>query len=97
MSAATSEYLESAPRAAFVAAPVHHFTVTAYLEPSVLSRVVELFVLRDLIPHDVRCRTVGDDELRVDVAVCGLAQAKAEHVAARLRQFPTVLNVLLRS
>ncbi len=89
MSLATSE-LAVAPE------PAHRFTVTAHLEPSVLSRVVELFVLRDLIPHDVHCRSQGE-ELRVDVAVAGMDPDKAEHVAARIRQFPTVLSVLLRS
>ncbi|MEQ9641661.1 MAG: hypothetical protein RIM84_16680 [Alphaproteobacteria bacterium] len=93
MSAATPEPLNAAPEPALA----HQFTVTAHLEPSVLSRVVELFVLRDLIPHDVRCRQVGNEALRIDVAVRGLAPDKAEHVAARIRQFPAVLSVLLRS
>jgi acetolactate synthase small subunit len=90
MSVAPSEAPTPAPEPAF------RYTVTAHFEPSVLSRVVELFVLRDLIPYDLHCRQVGDDGLRIDLGVRGMTPEQADHVATRIRQFPTVLSVLLR-
>jgi hypothetical protein len=77
------------------AEPAWRFAVRGLLEPSVLSRVIEMFVLRDLIPHQVASRAV-DDELRIDLAVRGLSAQQAEHLAQRIRQFPAVLGVLLQ-
>lgn len=75
----------------------YRYTVRAVADPSVLSRVVELFALRDLIPTHVECRLLGVQapELRVDVSVAGLEPAQADHLAVRMRQFPMVLNVLM--
>ena len=70
------------------------FTVRAVREPSVLSRVVELFVLRDLIPAHVRCEA-GETTILVELTVDGLDDVQANHVAQRIRQFPTVESVLL--
>ncbi len=72
----------------------HHFTVRAEREPSVLSRVVELFVLRDLIPSRVVCEADANG-IRLEVVVDGLDEVQANHVAQRIRQFPTVESVLL--
>lgn len=74
------------------------FSVRAAVEPSVLSRVVEQFVLRDLIPQSVTSQVLaGRAELRVDLEVTGLTTQQAEHVAQRIRQFPPVLGVLMET
>lgn len=72
------------------------YYVSAVADPSVLSRVVELFVLRDLIPSRVSCRRHAGDELRIDLEVAGLAEHEAGHVARRLRGIPTVTGVMLQ-
>jgi len=74
----------------------HRYHVRAVADPSVLSRVVEQFVLRDLIPDRVSCRRHGADELRIDLEVAGLAEHEAGHVARRLSAFPSVTGVLLQ-
>ena len=72
------------------------FTVHAQLEPSVLSRVLELFVLRDIIPAKLSCHR--DDDARrllIHIESADLAADKIDHLAERIRQFPTVLSVLI--
>ncbi len=91
-----SSQSQAAPSASDESAPARsHFTVRAVCEPSVLSRVVELFVLRDLIPARVNCEA-NDERLTIEVVVDGMAADRADHVAQRIRQFPTVDSVLLR-
>lgn len=77
--------------------PAYRFCVRSAVDPSVLSRVVELFALRDLVPHAVSSRLDGrrEPELRIDVDVCGLADNEAEHIARRIDQFMPVISVLL--
>ena len=73
------------------------FSVRAASDPSVLSRVVELFVLRDLVPRHVACQLIEErSELRIDLEVDGLKPSEAEHVARRMRQFPPVIGVLMQ-
>ena len=72
------------------------YHVRAVADPSVLSRVVELFVLRNLIPNRVNCWRHATHELRIDLEVAGLAEREACHVAKRLGAFPAVTGVLLR-
>lgn len=78
-------------------AVLRRYCVSAAVDPSALSRVIELFALRDLVPARVSSRLVEgtDPELRIDVDVAGLADQEAEHVARRLAQFPCVLRVLM--
>jgi hypothetical protein len=80
-----------------VAEAVYCYAVTASVEPSVLSRVIELFTLRDLIPAAVSCRQVrrNEPELRIDVEVSGLDAQHAEHLALRMRNMLPVISVLL--
>ena len=90
-----SSRAQAAPSAADHSAPARsHFTVRAVREPSVLARVIELFVLRDLIPARVVCEA-NDEQITIEVVVDGMEAAKADHVAQRIRQFPTVESVLL--
>ncbi|MDP6567983.1 MAG: hypothetical protein QF578_24370 [Alphaproteobacteria bacterium] len=76
--------------------PAHHrFLVQAEAEPSVLARVVELFVLRDLLPQTVSCRQDGPARLRLDVTVDGLEEGVADHLAARMRNIMPVVTVIV--
>ena len=77
--------------------PSFHYSLRAYREPSVLSRVIEMFALRDLIPHQVDCREVAAEEaeLQIDVAVRGLDPMHARHLADRMRNIVPVRQVAL--
>lgn len=77
--------------------PQRRFQVQAVAEPSVLSRVIEQFALRNLVPCQVDCRLDRSCEpsLAIDVRVRGLSDQEAAHVARRLGQFPMVLGVRL--
>ena len=70
-----------------------HFTVRAEAEPSVLPRVLEPFVLRNLVPLAVHCRRERAG-LRIDVTVAGLEVREVEHLTRRLNQLVPVLTVL---
>lgn len=80
--------------------PVRHvYSITAQAEPSVLARVVEMFVLRDLIPASLTCRqqpgAYGVEMLRIEVEVAGMDHQHAEHVAHRMRNIMPVAGVML--
>ena len=76
---------------------LRRYCVSAAVDPSSLARVIEQFVLRDLVPSRVSARLVEgtDPELRIDVDVAGLEDQEAEHVARRIGAFPCVLRVLV--
>ncbi len=76
---------------------IHHFLIQALPEPSVLSRVLELFALRDLLPSEVTCRCPGGEngELHIHIAMDGLPRQKAAHLAARMRNIIPVSRVVL--
>ncbi len=75
----------------------HHFLIQAQPEPSALSRVMELFALRGLLPIEVTCRHSGggEGELRIHITTTGLAPEKAAHLAARMRNIVPVTRVVL--
>ncbi len=78
------------------AAGLCHFSVRAAADSSVLSRVVELFALRDLLPERIRCERRADDAgVAIDLEVRGLTVQQADHLACRMRTFPAVTGVLL--
>ena len=76
---------------------VLHYRLRALREPSVLSRVIEMFALRDLIPDRVECRLGGADgqELLIDVVVQDLDVTHGEHMAQRMRNIVPVTAVML--
>ena len=96
MSLQSAEYSPNPP-SANPTEPAYRFCVRSAVDPSVLSRVVELFALRDLVPHAVSSRLDDrrEPELRIDVDVCGLGDNEAEHIARRIDQFMPVISVLL--
>ena len=71
-----------------------HYHLRALREPSVLPRVLEMFALRDLIPHHVACWE-DDGGLVVDVHVRGLETQHARHLAQRMRNIVPVSQVAL--
>ena len=93
MSLTASSSLESPEPAPATA----RFSVRALADPSALARVLEQFVLRDLVPERVQCERHGTgDELKIHVEVAGLAEREADHLARRIRAFPVVTGVLLQ-
>jgi acetolactate synthase regulatory subunit len=72
------------------------FTIRAVAEPQALARVLELFVLRGLVPSRFHGRVMADGRLQIDIAVGGLDAGQATHLAARLRNIILVESVLLR-
>ncbi len=69
------------------------FTVCADCDPSVLSRVIEYFVVLDVLPDYVRSKKYADGTLEVTVRVRGMDEDRMEIVAHKLRQIVTVHHV----
>ncbi len=77
-------------------APVtYRYRVTAAPEISVLSRVLELFVIRDALPMRVSSEVIegGDYVQEIEVDVIGLEDRMARHLSLRIQQFPMVYTV----
>jgi hypothetical protein len=73
------------------------FRLRALADPSSLSRVLEQFALRNLVPVRVHCeRREGGEELGIDVEVAGLGAQEADHLVRRFGSFPVVTGVLLQ-
>ncbi len=72
-----------------------HFEVAAMAEPGVLIRILELYALRDLVPHRVRSRIVGD-RLLIEVEVAEVDDGEAERIAAKIRANVLVTSVRLQ-
>lgn len=68
------------------------FAVHADADPGVMSRVLELFAKRGLVPSSWHSRVGGpaDDELVIDIQMIGMVQQEVDYVANCLRQIPTV-------
>ncbi len=72
------------------------FSVHAHAEPGVMPRVLELFAKRGLVPslwHSTRCGT-NDEELTIDIQMCGIGRDLSDYLAACLRQIAYVEVVL---
>lgn len=72
------------------------FSVHAPTDPSVMPRVLEIFIRRGVIPtvwHSVLCGSEGE-EIQIDVQVAGLAPEMADRLALCLRQLVFVRCVL---
>lgn len=71
------------------------FTVLADADTSVLSRVVEYFVVLDVLPDFVKLRRYTHGGVEISVKVRGLDEARLSLVANKLGQIVTVKQVLL--
>lgn len=69
------------------------FTIVADADSSVLSRVVEYFVILDILPDSVRSRRYIDGHLEISVKVRGMNEPRIDLVANKLRQIVTVHRV----
>ena len=71
------------------------FTIAAAADPGVMSRALELFAKRGLVPSVWHGRLAGSsqEELTIDVQVAGLSPQESRHIAACLRQIPCVGSV----
>jgi acetolactate synthase small subunit len=76
--------------------PTVCFALSATPEPGVMSRVLEPFAKRGLVPHRLHavCGGAGGDELVIDLQIAGLEPALVELIAASLRQIVGVESVL---
>ncbi len=89
-----------APEPAFAKAAADHpifcFALSATPEPGVMSRVLEPFAKRGLVPHRLHavCGGPGGNELVIDLQIAGLEPALVELLAASLRQIVGVESVL---
>ncbi|MSP49106.1 MAG: hypothetical protein EXQ95_07235 [Alphaproteobacteria bacterium] len=85
------------PAASSAASPSYCYSVLARAEVSVMSRVLELFVKRGILPR--RCHGVvsgaAHDELDIDLRVDGLDVETAEHIRRCLGQLVYVERVLM--
>ena len=75
--------------------PTVCFALSAMPEPGVMSRVLEPFAKRGLVPHRLHavCGGAGG-ELVIDLQIAGLEPALVELLAASLRQIVGVESVL---
>ncbi|HVJ52505.1 MAG TPA: hypothetical protein VM689_08595 [Aliidongia sp.] len=73
------------------------FAVRAAAEPGILSRLIELFAKRNLVPSAVQARLIGAgrDMLAVDLQVERLEPGLAELIAESMRAMVSVERVLL--
>lgn len=71
------------------------YEVAALADPGILIRILELFALRDLVPHRVKSRTLAD-RLLINVDVADVDDGEAERVAAKMRANVLVMSVRLQ-
>ncbi|WP_420563482.1 hypothetical protein [Thalassobaculum sp.] len=73
------------------------FSITAEADPQVMSRVLELFAKRGLIPSRWHSDLSGRrrDELLIDLQVEGLDREKADLIGHAMRQMVPVMSVLI--
>ena len=70
------------------------FSVVAEADPGVMSRVLELFAKRGLVPSLWHSKIAPTGELSIDLQMQGMDAQKARHVAGCLRQIWGVSTVL---
>jgi hypothetical protein len=73
------------------------FAIRAAAEAGILSRLIEPFAKRNLVPSSVHARLSGAlrDTLSVDLQIDGLEPGMAEIIAETIRQMVSVERVLL--
>jgi hypothetical protein len=74
--------------------PTICFSIVAEAEPGTMPRVLELFAKRGLVPT-VWYSRASAQELIIDLQIEGFGGDASAHIAACLRQIPTVHLVLM--
>lgn len=65
--------------------------VTAEADPGALMRVLERFQILNLLPRCVTAES-GTHLLHIQIDICGLAETRLAHIAAKIGQVPCVIN-----
>jgi hypothetical protein len=76
--------------------PTACFSLSAWAEPGVMPRVLEIFAKRGLVPsrwHSTLCGR-ADERLAIDIEMRGLSRDTMDYMAACLRQIAFVDVVL---
>jgi hypothetical protein len=78
--------------------PAFRYRITADADPSVLARVLGLFVLRDVLPTRVAAVAIPSAQVgqTIEIDVSGLDLKMARHLEIRIGQFPAVTGVMMR-
>jgi|GEM_PF-2226811 len=63
-----------------------HFFIQAENDPASLSRVLELFAMRNITPNKVRSSKFRDGNLSIDVSVCDLNDHEKNIIHAKLHE-----------
>ena len=76
--------------------PVYCYAVQAVADPGIMTRLLELFAKRGLVPSRIHAVLAEPerDELLIDIQVSGLTPDEGEHIARCLRQQVLVSSVL---
>lgn len=82
--------------APLLAAETHCFAIRADATPGMMSRVLELFAKRNLVPTKWHSAVIGaaKDELQIDLQMEGIDSELAGYIARCLRQIYGVESVL---
>ena len=94
----TSQTTEQTDPSAFPEAASRYFQIQTVADPSALSRVMELFAQRSLLPVEVSCKHVchaDGDDLHIHIAINDLCPNIAANLAARMRNIVPVTRVVL--
>ncbi|MBI2586914.1 MAG: hypothetical protein HYW28_13745 [Rhodospirillales bacterium] len=77
--------------------PTQCFSVTADAEPGAMSRVLEVFAKRGLVPSQWHSTLAGGhgEELQIDVQIADIDAMLARRLAKTLRQLVAVRSVLV--
>ncbi|MSP52441.1 MAG: hypothetical protein EXQ91_08655 [Alphaproteobacteria bacterium] len=75
----------------------YRYSVRTEAQASILAKVIEMFAIRSLVPQRLtnRLGDVSPAELRIEIEVVGLDPMAAQHLKARIEQFPDVRSVRL--
>jgi hypothetical protein len=71
------------------------FSVHAVASPGIMPRVLELFAKRGLVPSSWTSRVSPEQDLTIDIQMCGMEGELTAYVAACLRQIVGVEVVLV--
>ncbi len=77
--------------------PTQCFSLTAEAEPGAMSRVLEVFAKRGLVPSQWHSTLAGrhGDELQIDVQITDIDAMLARRLAETLRQMVAIRSVLV--
>jgi acetolactate synthase small subunit len=77
--------------------PIQCFSVTADAEPGAMSRVLEVFAKRGLVPSQWHSTLAGGqgEELQIDIQITDIDAMLARRLAESLRQIVAVRSILV--